>query len=141
MSTAATYSTQAFPVTIYANRNWQPTGVNISAPGQQFVTIQASGSWQNNPVSGMHDANGAPGYVCTDPHYPLVGALEGCLVGRTGGSAPFFVGVLGSANTSVTGEIQLVINDDLSGAVGAGLGDNSGQLSVVLTLVTLSPAG
>jgi len=131
-----TYQTQTFNVTINANQPWQNTGVYISTPGKQFVTIQATGNWVNNPVSGPHDANGAPGYICTDPNYPLRGALEGCLVGMTGGSLPYFVGINGVANTSVAGMIQLVINDDLSGKVGNGLGDNSGSLSVTITLLT-----
>jgi len=74
--------------------------------------------------------------VATQPGYPLLGANEGALVGRVGNNPPFLIGTGANVPKGQTGQLQLVINDDLGGRYGAGLTDNEGQLVVSIREAT-----
>jgi hypothetical protein len=61
----------------------------------------------------------------------LPGAAEGALIGRVGnGGKPFLVGDLAQVPGDQQGELQLCINDDLTGQHGSGLKDNTGALTI-----------
>jgi hypothetical protein len=124
--------------TINATQTWQDTEVNVATG--VAVTINAmSGVWTANPDSNggaLYGANGAPGLIvaANKTSYPLVGAQEGALIGRFGDAGiPFFIGDSNfTVNTSTAGNLQLVINDDLTGQYGAGLADNVGSINFII---------
>lgn len=113
-------------VTVQANISWQSTGVTV---GTGAITITyLSGEWTANPDTGMVNAAGNPNYQGKDG-YALPGANEGALIGSVNGT-PFLVGLGATVPQGLTGMLQLVINDDLSGIYGPGLTDNYGTVTV-----------
>lgn len=124
-------------VTVQANQAWQSTGVTISKGSAATLTVTyTSGTWTADPETNggqLYDANGCPGLnVPTDQTaFPIVGVRMGALVGRIGGGTPFLINdgpyIIDS---STGGDLELCINDDLTGAYGAGLTDNSGSITV-----------
>ena len=67
---------------------------------------------------------------------PTVGRADvrASLIGRIGDGRPFVVGAHGSHSVAAgeSGQVYLVINDDLEGLAGKGLTDNSGSLTVTI---------
>jgi glucose dehydrogenase len=91
-----------------------------------------SGTWTANPATGMVNAAGNPSYTAK-PGYLLPGRPEGCLVGRVGQGAPFYVGLSASAPAGETGPLSLAINDDVTDRYGVGYADNRGAVTVEIT--------
>lgn len=126
------------PFAVQATQSWQGTGITVSPSSSPVTITWVGGGWTADPDTNggqLYDAAGCPGLnVPTDqPLYPLVGVPMGGLVGRIGNSGtPFFIGrgPYLMPSTFPSGELQLCINDDLTGAYGAGLADNSGSVSV-----------
>lgn len=127
-------------VTVQANQAWLATGVSIQS-GMTLTISYQGGSWTADPDTNggqQYDANGCPGLVVSDSHtsYPITGVNEGALVGRINpGGVPFLIGN-DSFQLSVAafGELELCINDDLTGDLGDGLADNTGSLNVLVTV-------
>ena len=126
--------------TVSATQAWQSTGIQVSPTSNISIAYQ-SGTWTADPQTNggqLYDANGCPGLPvpASQPLYPLVGANMGALVGRVGNTGPVFL--IGDGPTAVpqgqSGELQLVINDDLTGAYGPGLADNIGSVTVQISL-------
>ena len=112
-------------VSIAANKPWQGTGVFVN--GWEKVSIRyISGQWSDNPSTGNTDANGNPKFKAKDG-YTFPGANEGAMIGRIG-STKFLVGDFAEIPMSLSGQIELCINDDLDGRYGSGLKDNTGDL-------------
>ncbi|HWB26244.1 MAG TPA: hypothetical protein VG738_12225 [Chitinophagaceae bacterium] len=112
--------------TVQANITWQSTGVTVG-PGAIAITY-LSGEWTANPDTGLVNAAGNPNYIGKEG-YALPGANEGALIGSVNGTA-FLVGFGANVPQGLTGLLQLVINDDLSGIYGPGLTDNYGTVTV-----------
>lgn len=119
------------PVTIKADVAWQNTGVVITT--NQTVKINyVSGQWTANPANDngkLYGANGNPNFIAAKPGYTLPGQNEGALIGKVGGII-FLIGMGTKIPSTLAGEIQLCINDDLNGEYGAGLSDNVGAITV-----------
>lgn len=123
-------------VSVQANLGWQDSGVLVAA-GQTVTVTYVSGDWTADPKTNdgnAYDANGCPGVVVpgSQTAFPMPGVTMGALVGRVGESgAAFLIGdgpqVIPSGDI---GNLYLCINDDLTGAYGAGLADNSGSVTV-----------
>lgn len=130
---------------VQANSAWQNTG--ISVPEQAGLTIAYEGGvWTADPGTNggrPYDAGGCPNLnvPISQTAYPIPGAPMGALVGRIGATgAPF---VVGDGPTTIPagagGPLYLCINDDLTGAYGAGLADNSGTVTVYLYAANTQP--
>ncbi|CAH0258572.1 GMC oxidoreductase [Pseudomonas brassicacearum] len=108
---------------------WQGTGVQVNGLVPRLVRY-VSGQWCASPQGGNVDGNGGSRHIDYSS-YALPGAAEGALIGRVGnGGKPFLVGDLGQVPGDQQGELQLCINDDLTGQHGSGLKDNTGALTV-----------
>jgi hypothetical protein len=128
---AATSSGICEPVTfnVHANRFWQETGVFLRS-GRQ-VSITARGTWAFNPLQGTTGPSGDRRAIAK-PGYPLPGAPEGALIGKVGKSAAFLVGDGATYRARESGELRMVINDDLEERYGTGLRNNAGTLQLTL---------
>lgn len=128
------------PFAVQATQAWQSTGINVSPASTPVTITYVGGGWTADPSTNggqLYDAAGCPGLdVPSDQtSYPITGVPMGGLVGRIGSAgAPFFIGrgPYLMPSTFESGELQLCINDDLTGAYGAGLTDNSGSVSVAI---------
>jgi len=119
--------------TIQSTDGWQNAGY-VNA-GCQYQISYVSGLWTANPAinsGNWYDANGSS-VTATQAGYPLQGVAEGALIGQIGNNPPFLVGDSGVTPAGQTGQLQLVINDDLSGHYGLGLKDNVGQIIVSIS--------
>jgi|GEM_PF-744860 len=127
-------------VTVQANQAWQPTQVLVP-PGIEVTITYQSGKWTADPnrYNGqLYDANGDPDATIPQGYtgYPVTPAPIGALVARIGADGvPFLVGNGPySILSSTGGELELCINDDLSGEYGAGLTDNEGSINVEIAV-------
>ncbi len=126
-------------VTVEANKSWQTSGVTIP-PGIEVTLVYQSGLWTADPQNNggqPYNGNGDPSIIVPENQtsYPIPGAHMGALVGRIGGGEPFLVGDGTYAIlTATSGELELCINDDLTGQYGAGLTDNSGSITVTVSV-------
>jgi hypothetical protein len=105
---------------VFANRDWQDTGVNIK-PGMALTILYTSG-WWSPWEGGSYDAIGSGG----DPKCScnvVMGVSHAALIGKIGDNAPFLVGNSFKQTMGETGDLFLRIND-------THLGDNSGSLMV-----------
>lgn len=120
---------KAVTMQVQANKAWQGTGVQVNGLVPRLVRY-VSGLWCASPQGGNVDGNGGSRHISYDS-YTLPGAAEGALIGRVGnGGTPFLVGDLAQVPNGQQGELQLCINDDLTGRYGAGLTDNTGALTI-----------
>ncbi len=117
-------------IEIFANQPWQRTGLTLTKAEKIKIEYQ-SGWWFISPTVNNCDGNGAG--PLGKPGYTMVGVREGSLIGRVGEQV-FYVGNNGETPEGTEGELELCPNDDLEGRYGAGLRDNSGSLTVKLTL-------
>jgi hypothetical protein len=118
-----------------ATSSWKNAGY-VNA-GKTYTIKYVGGMWTANPNLNGGNLYGPSGsnVVATQPGYALVGANEGALVGRIGNNPPFLIGNGATTPAGQTGQLQLVINDDLDGRYGPGLTDNEGQI-----IVSIRPA-
>lgn len=128
------------PVAVQATQSWQGTGITITPATAPVTITYVGGGWTADPHSNegqVYDAAGCPGLniPTQQTKYPIVGVPMGALIGRIGSTGtPFFIGrgpYLVPA-TFPSGELELCINDDLTGAYGPGLKDNRGSVSVAI---------
>jgi Common central domain of tyrosinase len=129
------WSLSGFMFNVQSTLPWQSTGIIVEA-GSQIIVQYTSAAWTADPndnSGNLYDANGSPDITVpgNQPKYPMINQKMGALVGRINGGAPFLVGN-GPTNVPAneTGVLELCINDDLTGAYGAGLTDNKGQITV-----------
>ena len=116
---------------VYAYRGWQSTGVQLSK-GDGY-TIRAEGTWMYSPFAGPNGPEGHYRYRAPD-FYPLPNVGGGALIGRVGEDGkPFYVGKGASGQAERNGLLYLRIDDDL-------LGDNAGQLTFKVTVISPTPA-
>lgn len=94
------------PIKIYAEKQWQDTGVTYPTDSALNLVVNATGTWKWRPddLYGLCDPNGdrpnsgaqtAYRYVKDDPGYPFSGpnAKRGQLIGKWGpDGAPFEIG-------------------------------------------------
>jgi hypothetical protein len=125
------------PFPVQSTLPWQNTGINIKQGSTVLVSF-TSCSWTADPGDNngnLYDANGSPDIIVspTQPLYPMVNVPMGALVGRVNGGTPFLIGDGSVVPDDVSGLLELCINDDLTGAYGAGLKDNRGAINVSLT--------
>jgi hypothetical protein len=112
---------------VYAYRDWQSTAYSLH-PGDRYE-ISAKGKWLYSPIVGLHGPAGSKHHI-SPPFYPLPGVPGGALIGRVGEDGqPFYVGAKSWGVADRAGRLYLCIDDDR-------LGDNSGKLSVDITIVT-----
>jgi hypothetical protein len=127
---------RAVTMQVQSNVAWQGTGVQLNAQVPRLVRY-VSGKWQASREGGMVDGNGGSRHIAYSS-YTLPNAAEGALIGRVGdGGKPFLIGDLAQLPVSEPGELQLCINDDLTGQHGAGLTDNIGALTVRIEFGTV----
>ena len=124
-------------VSVPANETWQPAGLTAPENTSLIISYQ-NGLWSADPnvAPSRYDAGGNPDIQvpADQTSYPITGVNSGALVGRYGadgtpfliGKGPFFIP---SENVS---ELQLCINDDLTGQYGGGLADNVGELTLAV---------
>ncbi len=126
-------------VTVDAGKGWQDTGFVVQ-PGDELTITYVSGQWSvtgsNSPLS---DANGKPANPPADLYChcgePLPGVSTQALIGKVGnGGKAFLVGDSYTFTAATSGDIFLRINDRDSH-----LGDNTGALQIVMSLVTPTP--
>ena len=116
------------PYTVYANRDWQNTGI-VAHAGDTVSIVYLQGQWNawpgNYPDS---DGNGPQGIdtTCTCDQ-PLAGYSTQGLIGRIGSGAPFFVGDNKTLQAPSSGNVELRIDDDV-------LSDNTGSLQMRITI-------
>lgn len=127
-------------VTVQAKQPWQNTGIQIE-PNETYVVAYYSGTWTADPKDNngqQYKANGSPDVIVSpnQPHYPMVNVPMGALVGRINNngtySEPFLIGDGSVVPNTMSGQLELCINDDITGAYGAGLTDNQGFITVTL---------
>lgn len=120
---------KAVTMQVQSNIAWQGTGVQVNGVVPRLVRY-VSGLWCASPQGGNVDGNGGSRHIDYSS-YALPGAAEGALIGRVGnGGKPFLVGDLAQVPGNQQGELQLCINDDLTGQHGSGLKDNTGALTI-----------
>lgn len=120
---------KAVTMQVQSNIAWQGTGVQINGLIPRVVRY-VSGLWCASPQGGNVDGNGGSRHIDYSS-YALPGAAEGALIGRVGNDGtPFLVGDLAQVPSDQQGELQLCINDDLTGQHGSGLKDNTGALTI-----------
>ena len=128
------------PFAVQATQAWQSTGIDVTPDVAPVTITYVGGGWTADPSTNdgqLYDAAGCPGLdvPTAQTAYPIVGVPMGGLIGRIGSTgSPFFIGrgPYLVPSTFESGELQLCINDDLTGAYGAGLTDNSGSVSVAI---------
>ncbi len=121
------------PVIVQSTIAWQNTGI-ILTPTQKATVKYVSGLWTANPADNggqLYNAGGNPVFFQAPPGYPMAGQNIGALVGRVG-STVFMIGMGAEVPANLSGELQLVINDDLNAQYGAGLTDNIGFVTVTI---------
>ena len=117
---------QAVTTTVYANRDWQPSGL-IVRKGETLRIRPLSGAWSECALTGcaFHGAGGDP----AAPRAQASNAVQGCahasLVAISGEGTPFCVGADVVVRADADGELRLRMNDIL-------LLDNDGSLVVAL---------
>lgn len=120
---------KAVTMQVQSNIAWQGTGVQINGLIPRVVRY-VSGLWCASPQGGNVDGKGGSRHIDYSS-YALPGAAEGALIGRVGNDGtPFLVGDLAQVPGDQQGELQLCINDDLTGQHGSGLKDNTGALTI-----------
>lgn len=112
-----------------ASTIWKDTGITVSKDEIAIVEY-VQGIWNINPYGRSSDANGIS--VTAKQGYALPGYNEGCLVGKVGDDAAFYIGMKGMIQNK-SGTLYLIANDDINGMYGAGYGDNSGYIEVKIT--------
>jgi hypothetical protein len=122
--------------TIRARGSWQETGM-VVVQGAAALEFRAAGTWVFNPGLAAVGGDGNCRFSTrkrTMYAYSGPGGCEGQLIGRIGDGRPFVVGAHGSHSVAAgeSGQVYLVINDDLEGLAGKGLTDNSGSLTVTI---------
>jgi hypothetical protein len=140
---ASIWTDSGTPFTVDSRKPWQPTGITISPSSTvlvSYVTSKATApsAWTADPSDNngqLYDANGSPDIIvpASQPLYPIVNVPMGALVGKVGeNGTPLLLGDGSVVPDSTSGILYLCINDDLTGAYGAGLTDNIGQIVVNL---------
>jgi len=133
-----------YNVIVYAGQPWQPTGMYISA-NDQVVYQYLSGLWTVNPAYPACDAAGVPGHLVRADQgdsYPWTLVPERTLIGGIDdlsiptGPVLVFLGDAAKLPAGYTGQLEVVIDDDLFGKYGAGLSDNSGSITISLNAET-----
>jgi hypothetical protein len=122
-----------YPATInvQSTQAWQKTGVTVDAA--EIAVIEApSGEWFISPQCDFVDADGGRRLISL-PGYAMPGAPEGALIARVGGKT-LLAGKHYEVPVGICGEIELCPNDDLDGRYGKGLRDNSGSITVKITV-------
>ncbi len=128
------------PTTVLATQAWQSTGIEVNPSSSPVTITYVGGGWSADPNTNgnqLYDAAGCPGLnvPLDQTKYPIVGVPMGALIGRIGSEGvPFFIGrgPFLMPSSFASGDLQLCINDDLTGAYGAGLNDNIGSVSVAI---------
>ncbi len=123
------------PVTVQANIAWQSTGIMV-IPEVRYNIAYKSGLWTANPEDNngqLYNAAGNPSFIPAKQGYTMPGQNEGAMIGRIGNNAPFLIGMGATVPSNQSGELQLCINDDLTGIYGAGLTDNIGSIQLTVT--------
>lgn len=124
---------------VQANMAWQKTNISIPV-GIEVIIRYDSGEWTADPQNNggkLYNADGDTSIIVPENQssYPLTGVAMGALVGRINDGQPFYIGNGPHAILSTTGgELELCINDDLTGTYGAGLSDNSGSVDVSISI-------
>lgn len=115
---------------IYAEKAWQDVGLVLQSCETAEISV-GSEQWCFNPREGQCSAQGKN--LIAKPYYTMPGQREGALIGRVGDQV-FLVGAGAHTPNNTTGSLQFCINDDLEQKYGAGLLDNSGYISVTITV-------
>jgi hypothetical protein len=123
--------------TIEAKQPWQKVGLSLHGHG--VLRFRTEGQWVFNPAQPAVGGDGAQSLSTAGrTAYTFSGrqGREGQLIGRIGGGQPFVVGARGMHKVEPhdTGELSMMINDDVEARYGAGLADNSGHLTVTAKL-------
>jgi hypothetical protein len=125
---------QVVNFTVQGNQSWQFTGVTL-LPGE-FATIRyTGGTWFVSPDIGYTGADGSHYYIA-QYGYPLPGYHEGGLIARLN-EGTTWVGSQADTPFGWSGELFLVMNDDINNYYGSGLYDNQGALDVEITIRTI----
>jgi hypothetical protein len=132
-----------YTMEVQAAETWQNTGITVN-PGDTISIQYESGMWTADPKTNggnMYDAAGCTGLKVNQPGFTLLGENMGALCGFVGaqpvgdGSDDAFLVANGYSGTSqASGALWLCINDDLKGRYGSGLTDNSGSVTVSVTV-------
>lgn len=115
---------------VSSTQPWQDSGVTVS-PGQTVKVEYQRGMWTANPDRGFFNAGGD--YILAKPLYSLPVTREASLVGRVGNRV-FLIGLGATIPENLSGQLELVINDDLQAVYGPGLADNIGEITVQITV-------
>jgi glucose dehydrogenase len=123
--------------TIETNQVWQKAGLRLQGHG--VLRFRADGQWVFNPRLAAVNGDGAQNLSTAGrTAYVFKGrqGREGQLIGRIGSGLPFVIGTHGmhKVGPRETGALAMMINDDVDAKYGAGLADNSGQLTVTAEL-------
>lgn len=131
--------TQLPSVTVEANLPWQSTGIIIQPSQEIYISYDSKNSkgWTADPSDNegkLYDIKGSPNIVVSpgQPLYPVVNVPMGALVGRVDGGTPFLITDGSAIPGNLKGLLELCINDDITGAYGAGLTDNTGSITLQL---------
>lgn len=131
--------------TVEANQPWQSTGINIQSDSNVLIGYnkKKSKGWTADPKDNngnLYGIDGSPDIIVPSYQtlYPVVNVPMGALVGRVNGGTPFLITDGSAIPSNLSGTLELCINDDLTGAYGAGLTDNIG--SITLNLYAISTA-
>ncbi len=130
---------EAVSFTVEANQSWQSTGINIQSDSNVYIEAnrKKSKGWTADPkdnkgklygIAGSPDIKVSP----SQPLYPVVNVPLGALVGRVNGGTPFLITDGSAISGNLNGVLEFCINDDITGAYGAGLTDNQGSITLDL---------
>lgn len=122
-----------YPVSIRVNadQSWQDTGIVLQE--REVAHLQCGREvWRYNSQRSLCDASGCRSLVAKEG-YTLPGDYEGAMVARVGDTV-FPVHMGADTPIQATGPLQLCINDDLDGRYGRGLQDNTGYITVNITV-------
>ena len=115
----------ATSITVYAAQAWQSSGVTVQSGDQ--VSITASGTW----VAGTKTFTPEGNSTSVPSNFPGPGLRAYSLIAKIGGNSPLYIGSSKSFTATSSGILYCSMNDDHSI-----LWDNSGTLSVTITLTT-----
>lgn len=128
---------------VQANQGWQNTGLTVKE-GDTISIDYVSGLWTADPNTNggiKYNAAGCPGLKTEQSGYTMLQENMGGLCAFVGEQPKsdatdniFFVGQEFRGPSEKNGQLWLCINDDLKALYGPGLKDNSGEVTMSITV-------
>jgi hypothetical protein len=121
---ASTIGANGGTITVPANQQWVPTGLNVHKGDRLGVTATGTVQLSADPSDTATPAGSTKSRYAQNA--PLPSVLAGALIGKINSGKPFAIGSDSTFSAPDTGQLFLGVNDD-------GMGDNEGSYQVTIT--------